>query len=128
MRPLTAGLLAILNGVVALVAALLSLTAETPMMTEVDPLPAYLLLALGAIVSGNGVALVAGLRVPMTPQGVAMLLYGGLMILVGATMVATDLFAMGMRAGSAAAMFVLGGLMVVSGVLMVRGPTMRPAG
>ena len=54
-----------------------------------------------------------------------MLLYGGLMVLVGWLMLGTNLFAMQMATVSAVAMFGLGGLMVVSGIVMIAG---RPMG
>ncbi len=124
MRPLFPGLLAMLNGGVAVAAAVASLRAGSSMMMGPDPLPAWLLLILGVVVLANGIVLVAGLSIPMRPQGAAMLLYGGLMVVAGAIMITTDLFTMGMTAVSGGAMLVLGALMIVSGLLMAWG---RPA-
>lgn len=122
MRNLGPPLLAVVSGLVAVLAASVSLMGETPGMgvTGPDPLLAYLLLTLGVVVLANGVLMLL-LTIPMRAQGAAMLLYGILMILAGTSMTFTNLFAMEMSLPSAMAMYVLGALMVVSGRLMIVG-------
>lgn len=95
-----------------------------PPTARPDPVPAYLLLSLGILILVNGGLLVLRVEIPMRPQGVTMVVYGILMILVGTTMAFTSLFAMDMNMLSAIAMYVLGGLMIALGTLMVTRPSM----
>ncbi|MFQ6013220.1 MAG: hypothetical protein ACE5LS_06215 [Thermoplasmata archaeon] len=127
MRMPLAGALAVASGATGIAAALLSLAPTgdmgmpTPPVVPAGSLPAVLLLIFGGIVLTNGILLLVGVGIGARPQGGLMLLYGILMVLVGALMAATNLFAMQMAAVSALAMFALGGLMVGSGVVMVAG-------
>ncbi|MFQ5838487.1 MAG: hypothetical protein ACE5HJ_06865 [Thermoplasmata archaeon] len=129
MGTLASGLLAVISGITAVVAASLSLAAGgrmsvMPPTARPDPVPAYLLLSLGILILVNGGLLVLRVEIPMRPQGVTMVVYGILMILVGTTMAFTSLFAMDMNMLSAIAMYVLGGLMIALGTLMVTRPSM----
>lgn len=123
-----AGALALTSGAVGVAAALVSLLGPRDMMgapmTGVSPLPAVLLLVFSGLVLLNGLLLVLGWQVAPGMQGGLMILYGVLMVLAGALMAGTPLFAMQGAPLSAAAMFGLGGLMVVSGSLMAAGRSM----
>ncbi len=131
-----AGALAVTSGAVGIAAALLSFSSVGDMGMPTNPmlpagsLPGWLLLVFSGVVLGNGILLIVGVGIAARPQGGLMLVYGGLMVLVGWLMLGTNLFAMQMANLSALSMFGLGGLMVVSGIVMVAGKPMgerRPA-
>lgn len=132
MRPALSGVLALASGLTAVVAALLSLPTDgmtPPMgMEPASPLPAYGLLAFGALIVVNGGLLLARVGIPMRPQGGVMIGYGLLMVLVGALMGFTSTFAMEMAMVSSWLMYVFGGLMVLSGALMLTRPAMDAGG
>ena len=83
-----AGVLAVTSGAVGLAAGFLSFPVGGQMGSPMDPmaaspLPPTLLVVFSAVVLINGLLLIVGRGFAPRPQGGLMLLYGGLMILVG---------------------------------------------
>lgn len=121
------GTVAVLSGLTAVLAAALSLQRigqmpGMPPMAAMDPLPAALLLGLGLVVLVNGTLLLLGVRIPMRPQGGAMVVYGLLMALVGVLMLTLDLFRMDLAFLSALLMLLFGGVMMGLGFWMASMP------
>jgi hypothetical protein len=132
MRAIESGLLAVLSGLAAIVAASVSLATREQMtgpffMMRPDPTPAYLLMSFGILLLVNGTLLAFGVHIPMRAQGSGMIVYGVLMLIVGTLMAVTTVFAMQMGMLSALAMYLFGALMVVSGFLMVTQQPMAMA-